>query len=110
VLPQFSGRTNDSSTLNMEAADLFQTLVPLYQNAGSQYPEDSNLHSHRRENLKPHNAFLLDDLLLIFCRKVTVNGTMVPIPVAAWFEARIIFDPLRGLSFCCSHNITERPR
>jgi hypothetical protein len=38
--------------LMMEAARTSETLVQLYQTARCYNPEDSHLHTHRRENLK----------------------------------------------------------
>jgi hypothetical protein len=38
----------------MEAASASETLVNFYQTARCNNPEDSNLHTRRRENLKSH--------------------------------------------------------
>jgi hypothetical protein len=38
--------------LMMEAARTSETLVNVYQTTRCYNPEDSNLHTHRRENLK----------------------------------------------------------
>jgi hypothetical protein len=38
----------------MEAARTSETLVQLYQTTRCYNPEDSHLHTHRRENLKSH--------------------------------------------------------
>jgi hypothetical protein len=46
----------------MEAARTSETLVNFYQTTRCYNPEDSNLHTHRRENLKSylvHNIFLI---------------------------------------------------
>jgi hypothetical protein len=40
--------------LMMEAARTSETLVNFYQNTRCYNPEDSNLHTHRRENLKSY--------------------------------------------------------
>jgi hypothetical protein len=41
-------------TLMMEAARFSETLVNFYQTTRSYNPQDSYLHTHRRENLKSH--------------------------------------------------------
>jgi hypothetical protein len=40
--------------LMMEAASTSETLVNFYQTTRCYNPEDSNLHTHRRENLKSY--------------------------------------------------------
>jgi hypothetical protein len=40
--------------LRMEAARTSETLVNFYQTTRCYNPEDSNLHTHRRENLKSY--------------------------------------------------------
>jgi hypothetical protein len=40
----------------MEAARTSETLVNFYQTARCYNPEDSNLHTHRRENLKSYQV------------------------------------------------------
>jgi hypothetical protein len=40
----------------MEAARTSETLVNFYQTTRRYNPEDSNLHTHRRENLKSYFA------------------------------------------------------
>jgi hypothetical protein len=40
--------------LMMEAARTSETLVNFYQTTRCYNPEDSNLHTHRRENLKSY--------------------------------------------------------
>jgi hypothetical protein len=40
--------------LMMEAARTSETLVQLYQTTRCYNPEDSHLHTHRRENLKSY--------------------------------------------------------
>jgi hypothetical protein len=40
--------------LMMEAANTSETSVNFYQTTGSNNPEDSHLHTRRRENLKSH--------------------------------------------------------
>jgi hypothetical protein len=44
--------------LMMEAARTSETLVNFYQTTRSYNPEDSNLHTHRRENFK---SYLISD-------------------------------------------------
>jgi hypothetical protein len=39
--------------LMMEAASTSETSVNLYQSTRRYNPEDSHIHSHRRENFKP---------------------------------------------------------
>jgi hypothetical protein len=41
--------------LMMEVAMTSETLVNFYQTTRCYNPEDSNLHTHRRENLKSYN-------------------------------------------------------
>jgi hypothetical protein len=41
-------------TLMMEAARTFETSVIIYLNTRQYIPEDSELHTRRRENLKSH--------------------------------------------------------
>jgi hypothetical protein len=41
----------------MEAARISETLVNFYQATRRYNPEDSNLHTHRRENLKSYLVF-----------------------------------------------------
>jgi hypothetical protein len=40
----------------MEAARTSETLVNFYQTAWCYNPEDTNLHTHRRENLKSYHS------------------------------------------------------
>jgi hypothetical protein len=41
--------------LMMEAANTSETLVNVYQTTRRYNPEDSHLHTHRRENLKSYD-------------------------------------------------------
>jgi hypothetical protein len=43
----------------MEAANTSETLVNCYQTSQGKNPEDSHLHSRRRENLKSHNQTII---------------------------------------------------
>jgi hypothetical protein len=43
--------------LMLEAADISETSVKFYQTKRRYNPEDSHLHTRRRENLTSHNAF-----------------------------------------------------
>jgi hypothetical protein len=45
------------STLQVEAAGTCGTLVHIHRTTWRHIPEDSNLHSHRHGNLKPHMEF-----------------------------------------------------
>jgi hypothetical protein len=45
--------------LMMEAVSTSETSVNIYQTAGRNIPEDSHLHTRRRENLKSHQVVLL---------------------------------------------------
>jgi hypothetical protein len=47
----------------MEAARTSETLVNFYQTTRRCNPEDSHLHTHRRENLK---SYVLNDLPIFF--------------------------------------------
>jgi hypothetical protein len=49
----------------MEAARTSETLVNFYQTTRCYNPEDSNLHTHRRENLKSFLNFNLTSQYLI---------------------------------------------
>jgi hypothetical protein len=44
----------------MEAARTSETLVNFYQTTRCYNPEDSNLHTHRRENLKSYFGIVFD--------------------------------------------------
>jgi hypothetical protein len=46
----------------MEAARTSETLVNFYQTTRCYNPEDSNLHTHRRENLKSYEIFIFISL------------------------------------------------
>jgi hypothetical protein len=43
----------------MEAARTSETLVNFYQTTRCYNPEDSNLHTHRRENLKSYSLLIV---------------------------------------------------
>jgi hypothetical protein len=45
--------------LMMEAASTSKTSVKYYQTTGRNFPEDSHLHTRRRENLKSQLCFLI---------------------------------------------------
>jgi hypothetical protein len=45
----------------MEAARTSETLVNFYQTTRRYNPEDSHLHTHRRENLKSYNEKLVQE-------------------------------------------------
>jgi hypothetical protein len=47
----------------MEAVRSSETSVKLYQSTRRYNPEDSHIHSHSRENLKPYkDAFILNGI------------------------------------------------
>jgi hypothetical protein len=48
-----------SGALMMEAARTSETLVNFYQTTRCYNPEDSTLHTHRRENLKSYLALTM---------------------------------------------------
>jgi hypothetical protein len=50
----------------MEAARTSETLVNFYQTTRCYNPEDSNLHTHRRENLKSHKMNRVLQILIFF--------------------------------------------
>jgi hypothetical protein len=50
--------------LMMEAAKTSETLVNFYQTTRRYNPEDSHLHTHRRENLK---SYLCNMCMHIYC-------------------------------------------
>jgi hypothetical protein len=45
--------------LMMEAISTSETYVNFYQNTRRNIPEDSHLHTRRRENLKSHLIFII---------------------------------------------------
>jgi hypothetical protein len=49
-----------SATMTMEAASTSETSVNFYQTTQRNNPEDSHLHTRRRENLKSHSTPGLD--------------------------------------------------
>jgi hypothetical protein len=49
----------------MEAASTFETSVNFYSTTRRNNPEDSHLHTHRREKLKPSNDLLVWCVLLL---------------------------------------------
>jgi hypothetical protein len=49
----------DSPPLMMEAASISESLVNFYQTTLFNNPEDSNLYTRRRENLKSHYKILI---------------------------------------------------
>jgi hypothetical protein len=51
----------------MEAARTSETLVNFYQTTRCYNPEDSNLHTHRRENLK---SYLMSEYVTVVCKSV----------------------------------------
>jgi hypothetical protein len=51
--------------LKLEGTDSLETLLPIHQTAWSHIPGDSNLHIHRRENVKLHMSLV--KLFVQFC-------------------------------------------
>jgi hypothetical protein len=54
----------------MEAARTSETLVNFYQTARCYNPEDSNLHTHRRENLKSYRVTYISKEEIYDCNKL----------------------------------------
>jgi hypothetical protein len=52
------------STLMMEALQASEALVNSYQSTRRYNPEDSHLHSHRREDLKSQNSTCLAPVII----------------------------------------------
>jgi hypothetical protein len=52
----------------MEAARTSETLVNFYQTTRRYNPEDSNLHTHRRENLKSYKGICVCVCVDIYLR------------------------------------------
>jgi hypothetical protein len=52
--------------LMMEAAKISEPMLNFYQTTRCYNPEDSNLHTHRRENLKSYNE-VIDLILIVYC-------------------------------------------
>jgi hypothetical protein len=50
--------------LMMEGARASETLVNFYQTTRRYNPDDSNLHTHRRENLKSYCVFICAHLII----------------------------------------------
>jgi predicted GH43/DUF377 family glycosyl hydrolase len=48
-----------SSTLKMDAVNICEMVVNIYQTALLNIPEDRPLHRHRPKNLKPHGKIVL---------------------------------------------------
>jgi hypothetical protein len=66
MLPMLGLPDKRSSTvlvfaLMMEAANTSETSVNFYQTTGRNIPEDSHLHTRRRENLKSHQYISSSD-------------------------------------------------
>jgi hypothetical protein len=51
--------------LVMEAASAYETPVSFYQSTRHNNPEDSDIHTRRRENLKSDRAVLLTKLIIV---------------------------------------------
>jgi hypothetical protein len=59
----------------MEAARTSETLVQLYQTTRCYNPEDSHLHTHRRENLKSYQVMMCLRINLWILSKHVVRRT-----------------------------------
>jgi hypothetical protein len=67
----------------MEAARTSETLVNFYQTTRCYNPEDSNLHTHRRENLKSYTVYVasLTEIVVeyqVFERSYTCVEHVIP--------------------------------
>jgi hypothetical protein len=56
MITNASEKPTDSVLMMTEAAGLTETLVAMYQNTRCHIPEDSDLHSHRREYTESHES------------------------------------------------------
>jgi hypothetical protein len=59
--------------LMMEAARTSETLVNFYQTTRCYNPEDSHLHTHRRQNLKSYLVNLYGEATHRYVRRFVVN-------------------------------------
>jgi hypothetical protein len=57
----------------MEAARTSETLVNFYQTTRCYNPEDSNLHTHRRENLKSYYVYSINERIDDYTEKSSTN-------------------------------------
>jgi hypothetical protein len=70
----------------MEAARTSETLVNFYQTTRCYNPEDSNLHTHRRENLKSYRVNIKSEVLIgLLTDSFTVYSTPIWIPYDSCF-------------------------
>jgi hypothetical protein len=66
--------------LMMEAVQSSETLVNSYQPTQLCNPEDSHLHTHRRETLKSHNYFFIQHYLTSRENKTSSNDRITNEP------------------------------
>jgi hypothetical protein len=87
----------------MEAARTSETLVNFYQTARCYNPEDSNLHTHRRENLKSYLDVILfaDDLALLASTEDDLQCSIYNFHmVASEYNMEISIEKLKVMVFC----------
>jgi hypothetical protein len=63
----------------MEAENSSETSVNFYQTTRRNNPEDSHLHTRRRENLKSHILF---DIILAGFKVLTAVSTKMAMPIS----------------------------
>jgi hypothetical protein len=64
IYRRFRGACCGAIFLMMEAASTSETSVKFYQTARLNIPEDSHLHTYRRENLKFHRLVFVYSVIL----------------------------------------------
>jgi hypothetical protein len=80
----------------MEAAGASETFTQIYQTTRSHIPADSNLHSHRPEDFKPHEESLRSRTIIVII--IIIDDVDVTVDVIK-HSMGTIFDLNRSLCF-----------